>query len=205
MSVNQVTNLTAIRDIPGIITKHYIDSLLASEYIPSKAKVLDLGCGPGFPSIPLAITRPDLIITALDSTQKKINFVHSSAELLHLSNLKPISERAENHELLKELGKFDIVISRAVAKLNVLCELCLPYVKVEGSLLAMKAAKSDEELNGAKNAIETLGGTSTVVHSKKLTTTNLQQEERTIIAIKKGKETPSIYPRPYAIIKKKEL
>ena len=204
LKVNQVTNLTAIRDIPGVITKHYVDSLLAMDLIPQNANILDIGCGPGFPTIPLAIARPDLNITALDSTQKKINFVEESTKLLHLSNVTAISARAEDHDLLRKLGKFDVVISRAVAKLNVLCELSIPYVKTGGFLLAMKAAKGDEELAEATNAIKILCDGTAIIHKRELVTESAI-EERSLIIINKVKETPALYPRPYATIKKKEL
>ena len=204
LKVNQVTNLTAIRDIPGVITKHYVDSLLAMDFIPQDAKVLDIGCGPGFPTIPLAIARPDLNITSLDSTQKKINFVEESTKLLHLSNVTAISARAEDHDLLRKLGKFDVVISRAVAKLNVLCELSIPYVKTGGFLLAMKAARGDEELAEATNAIKILCDGTATIHKRDLVTESAV-EERSLIIINKAKETPALYPRPYATIKKKEL
>ena len=205
LEVNQTTNLTAIREIPDVITKHYIDSMFASAYIPQNATVLDIGCGPGFPSLPLAILRPDLHITSLDSTQKKINFVDSAAKKLNLSNISAISARAEDHDLMKKLGKFDIVISRAVARLNILCELCLPYVKKDGKMIAMKAAKSNEELAEAQNAISTLGGTTEQTNCLTLTLDSGEKEERTLILIKKEGNSPTVYPRPFAAIKKKPL
>lgn len=205
LEVNTHTNLTAIREPIGIIDKHYVDSLLAADVIPEGARVLDLGCGPGFPSIPLAIVRPDLEIVALDSTSKKIDFVQKSAEILQLSNLKAVSGRAEDIKLRKELGKFDIVISRAVARLNILCELCLPYLKVGGNLIALKGAKFEEEFAEATNAIKILGGIHLKTEQKELITAEDQVETRGIIVIQLQKEPPAQYPRAYAAILKKPL
>lgn len=205
LEVNAHTNLTAIREPVDIIDKHYIDSLMALELIPEGARVLDLGCGPGFPSIPLAIMRPDLDITALDSTAKKIDFVQKSAEILQLSNLKGVSGRAEDIKLRKQLGKYDIVVSRAVARLNILCELCIPYLKVNGNLIALKGAKYEEELTEATKAIEILGSETIKIEKKELVTTKNQLETRGIVVIQAKKEAPSQYPRSYATILKKPL
>ena len=205
LEVNTHTNLTAIREPVGVVDKHYVDSLLAMHLIPEGARVLDLGCGPGFPSIPLAIMRPDLEITALDSTAKKIDFVQKSAEILQLSNLKGVSGRAEDAKLRKELGKYDIVVSRAVARLNILCELCLPYLKIGGSLVAMKGAKYEEELAEAASAIEILGAETVKIEQKELVTAENQAETRGIIVIQLKKQPPAQYPRAYAAILKKPL
>ncbi len=205
LKVNEITNLTAIRTMPEVITKHFVDSLLALSYIPSDVKLLDLGCGAGFPSIPLAIARPNLQIVALDSTAKKIAFVNESASLLGLTNLKGVSGRAEDVTLRKQLGLFDVVTSRAVARLNVLCELCIPYLTLGGTLLALKAAKADEELNEARKGIQTLGGGEPQAHWLNLALGDGTTEPRCVIEVKKRKQTPAIYPRAYAAILKKPL
>lgn len=205
MAVNQVTNLTAIRNLPDVIDKHLIDCLLAAEHLPNGARVLDIGCGAGFPSVPLAITRPDLEIVSLDSTAKKIAFVSESAKMLRLSNLTAISGRAEDAAIRQKLGLFDVVVSRAVANMRVLAELCLPYAQIGGFVLALKGAKGDEELQEARGAIKILGGGDAMLHKKRLILANDEQEQRCLIEIPKHKQTPKGYPRAYAAILKKPL
>ena len=204
METNQTTNLTAIRNIPDVIYKHYVDSLLASKYFPIGATVLDIGCGPGFPSIPLAVWRPDLTITALDSTAKKIAFVQAARDELGLQNLTAITGRAEDQAVRQKIGLVDVVTSRAVARLNVLSELCIPYLKINGRLVALKGAKAAEELDEAQNAIKILGGSDALLVNTNLATEE-EAEVRGIILITKKAASPQKYPRPYAAILKKPL
>lgn len=205
VEVNQHTNLTAVRTIPEIICKHYADSLFFVEQFDDQAKILDLGCGPGFPSIPIAIMRPDLQITALDSTQKKIRFVSEAAGHLKLERLTPIAARAEEFSVRKALGQFDVVVSRAVARLNILCELALPYVRIGGTMLAFKASQATEELAEARNAMALLGGSFVRILPFHLYSQDGTTESRALIQIQKQKETPPTYPRSYAAILKKPL
>ncbi len=200
---NKTMNLTAITDPDGIAVKHFADSISAlSAYdFAENAKVLDVGTGAGFPSIPLLIARPDLEMTMIDSTAKKLKYVASTVEALGL-NAEVLHTRAEEAGQNKEYReKFDIVCSRAVAALNVLCEYCLPFVKVGGVFLAMKAAKAQEEIADARNSIKTLGGK--IVAEKSFTLSD--GGERTIVVIKKISQVPPKYPRVSAQIAKKPL
>ncbi len=200
---NKTMNLTAITDPDGIAVKHFADSVsaLAAFDFPKGAKILDVGTGAGFPSIPLLIARPDLDMTMIDSTAKKLKYVASTVESLGL-NAQVLHTRAEEAGQNKEYReKFDIVCSRAVAALNVLCEYCLPFVKVGGVFLAMKAAKAQEEIADAKNAIKTLGGK--IIDEKSFSLSD--GGERTIIVIKKISQVPPKYPRVSAQIAKKPL
>ena len=200
--VNASMNLTAITDEEEIIVKHLADSLSAAAYIPQGAKVLDVGCGGGFPSLPLAIARPDLDITALDSTAKKTQYVAFAAVLLGLENLKTLTGRAEDLAQEPECReKFDVAIARAVASLPVLCELCIPFVKIGGQMVAMKAKLDESE---ATKAPELLGASSFVRHAFELKSSR-ETDSRLILVSRKMNPTPRTYPRPYAKIKKQPL
>ena len=200
---NKTMNLTAITDPDGIAVKHFADSIsvLTATEFAENARVLDVGTGAGFPGIPLLIMRPDLDLTMLDSTAKKLKYVANTVEELGLS-ANVLHTRAEEAGQSKEYREtFDIVCSRAVAALNVLCEYCLPFVKVGGYFVAMKAAKAQEEIDGAKAAIKLLGGK--IVEEKSF---NLSDGgERNIIIIKKISHVPPKYPRVSAQIAKKPL
>ncbi len=199
---NKVMNLTAILDPDGIAVKHFADSLslLKAIEIKDNAKILDLGTGAGFPGIPLLIAKPGLEMTLIDSTAKKLAFVSESIDNLGL-NAKVLHTRAEEAGKNPQYReKYDIVCSRAVAALNVLCEYCLPFVKVGGTFAAMKGAQAEEEIILAENAIKTLGGT-----IKDKFSFRLSDGERTIVIIEKTKPTPVKYPRVSAQIAKKAL
>lgn len=202
---NSHTNLTAIREIPNMISKHFADCLLPEAHFPQGATVLDVGCGGGFPTIPLAIARPDLKITAVDSTQKKINFVQKAAETLSLTNVTAICARAEAPELRKFRESFDIVTSRAMARMPVLIELTLPFVKIGGHMVALKGAQGEVELSESLRAIPVLGGKSSPICNNLFLRTAAGDEARAILLVEKIKPTPSTYPRNYSVISKKPL
>ena len=206
LEVNKIHNLTAIRDVPGVITKHFADSLTIAKYIPQGASLIDVGTGGGFPTLPLAIFRPDLDITALDGTAKRIEYVKNTAKLLGLTNVTAITGRAEEFAAKSEFREtFDFATARAVASLPVLTELCLPFVKVGGVFASMKAAQGKAELESAANAISLCGGKLLSADSFSLTQDNVEFEDRVIITISKAKQTPQKYPRHYSQISKKPL
>lgn len=203
--VNESMNLTAIKEEEAIVVKHYVDSLLISAYIPENSTVLDVGCGAGFPTLPLAIFRPDLHITALDSTAKRIHYVQGTAELLGLTNVSAIAARAEELAQNRDYReKFDVVTARAVASLPVLSELCLPFVRIGGCFVAAKAERADEELAAATNAIRTCGGKVEAIHRAMLRNDS-DVASRVIAVIRKASPTPQNYPRHFSKISKKPL
>lgn len=206
---NKVMNLSAIRDEEGVICRHFADSLTVAKHIPEGAKILDVGSGGGMPTLPLAIARPDVTVTALDATAKKMAYVLATAEKLGLENVSTISARAE------ELGntpehreKYDVVCARAVAELRILAEWCVPFTKKGGLFIAMKGKNGGKELEDAKNAVKTL-----LLHLEKDDEFNLfdlsakdeSDAKRHIFVFRKTAATPKQYPRRNAQIQKKPL
>lgn len=205
LKVNEHLNLTAIRDEDGVILKHLVDSSACVPYIPFGAKVADVGCGGGFPSLVIAILREDVSVFGVDSVAKKVKYVDETAHLLGLDNVSVSSRRAEELGQDKKYREaFDIVTARAVARLNILCELCVPLLKVGGKFIAMKSLTTEEELEEAKNAILQVGAEVKSVDRYTLKN-DTEILDRTIIVIEKVKQTPSKYPRNNSQIAKKPL
>lgn len=198
---NEHVNLTAITDPDEIVIKHFVDSLTLMPYtdLPHGANVIDVGCGAGFPGLPIIIHRPDLNITFLDSVGKKLSFI---SEALSNSGLLGETVHARAEELAYQKThreKFDLAVSRAVASLNILAEYCLPFVKPGGYFIAMKGAQDEVELGS--NAIKQLGGEIEQVVSLKLP----NNDERNLIIVKKISQTSSKYPRKSKKISTKPL
>ena len=199
---NKKINLTRITEPEEVVVKHFVDSLTLLKYcdIPTGAKVIDVGTGAGFPGIPLKIVRPDIELTLLDSLNKRLNFLREVCDSLGLESELVHSRAEEGSRKAEYREKFDAAVSRAVARLNVLSEYCLPYVKVGGQFISMKGPELNEELNEAKSAINTLGG-----KIEKVSEFKLEDSGRTIVTIKKEKPTPKAYPRHSSKIKSKAL
>ena len=197
LETNKQFNLTSITDINEFLIKHIADSLVGVSEIPTGARLLDIGAGAGFPSMPIAIAREDVSVTALDSTAKKMRFVEESAKSIGLDNLKTISGRAEEQTAL--FCKFDVITARAVSALPILLELSMPLLKVGGRFLAYKTDES--EIATADNALKTLGAK----HIRTKFATLPNGDSRAILVFEKVSKTPSQYPRKYGAIKKKPL
>ena len=202
---NEKYNLTAIRDPEKIILNHYADCAVLATKIAHGARLIDVGCGAGFPTLPLAILRDDLSILALDSTAKRIAYVERTAEILALSNVKAVAMRAEDAAKMPEYREaFDLATARAVAEMRVLTELCLPFVKVGGAMMAMKGRNAEIELSASKKAIAILGGRDAVIENVSLSS-DTEELSHPIITIQKKQKTPDAYPRAFAQISKKPL
>lgn len=199
---NEKFNLTAITDREGIIIKHFADSVFPSGQLAEGANVIDVGAGAGFPSLPLAVVRPDLRITSLDSTAKKLGFVAEAARELGLNNVTTLISRAEDAGRSAEhREKYDAVISRAVAALPVLSELCLPLVKKKGLFIAMKGPSAFDEAKEAESVITLLGGDKAAFADYTLKNGGAK-ENRILVLVTKKQFTPTKYPRNYSQIAK---
>lgn len=198
---NEKINLTAITDAQGITEKHFLDSLAVfrNDIIPQNSSVIDVGTGAGFPGIPMKIYRNDLKVTLLDSLNKRINFLSEVSDSLSLA-MQCIHSRAEDGAKKAELREqFDIATARAVAPLPVLCEYCLPYVKIGGKFVALKGP--NEDAKDSFTAYRTLGAEISEVREYQLPC----GDKRQIIIYNKIKETPKKYPRNPSQIEKKPL
>lgn len=203
IETNKSFNLTAIKEPDDVTVKHFADCLAIFKYvnIPENAKIIDVGTGAGFPGLVLKLARPDIQMTFLDSTKKKLGFIENvlnecgvKGEILHM--------RAEEAaQLAKYREQFDFSTARAVAALPVLSEYCLPFVKQGGTFISMKSAESNEEMAQAKMAIGILGGKI----QDDIVFDLVENMPRRIILIKKNSQTPTKYPRPSAQIAKKTL
>ena len=198
---NKVMNLTAITEPQEIEVKHFLDCLIAAKHLKGDEKVIDVGTGAGFPGIVLKIACPNIELCLLDSLDKRLAFldnvlneIGADAQLVHAR-----AEDAGHDPKLREL--FDVSTARAVAPLNILCEYCLPFVRVGGRFVAMKGSAADDELNSAQNAVTETGGELSLQKDYTLP----DNSERSILEITKNVPTPERYPRRAPAIKKKPL
>ena len=207
ITVNEHVNLTRITEEDEVYLKHFYDSLtpllLVPEVFTEGAKVCDVGAGAGFPSLPIKILRPDLRLTIVDSLGKRLKFLQELLDKLEISGVELVHGRAEDvgqNPAYRE--QFDLVTARAVARMSVLSEYCLPLAKTGGKFVALKGPKAASELADAKKALDTLGGK--VSFSQEFTLAGTE-EERTIVVVDKVKKTPAKYPRQAGTPNRKPL
>ena len=194
---NQVMNLTAITEPSAVAKLHFADCLALLNFTDFRGKsVIDVGCGAGFPGVPLKLGESSIRLTLLDSLQKRVLWLEETLNKLGVE-AQCVAARAEEYG---HREMFDIATSRAVARLNILAELCLPFVKVGGCFLAMKGSAAQEELQEAERAISLLGG-----KTEALLPYQIDGVTRYALLIRKVKPTPSQYPRRYAKIKQQPL
>ena len=200
---NEKINLTAITEEKDIILKHFVDSLTIFKYVGENKKIVDIGTGAGFPSVPLAIMNPNSQFTLVDSLNKRINFLNEVKDKINLDNIFNIHSRAEEigqNKFYRE--QFDVAVSRAVANMTVLTEYLLPMIKVGGIVVCMKGSQIDEELDNAKFAINELGGKILKCDEFTLPKTDMN---RNVVIIEKLKCTPKRYPRKAGVPSKEPL
>lgn len=195
---NDVMNLTAITEETQVAWLHLLDSLTVTKAAELKGRLIDVGCGAGFPGVPLAVTCPQLDVTLLDSLGKRVHWLEEILPTLGI-RANCITARAEE-AVAERREQFDFATSRAVARLNILLELTAPYVKVGGAVLAMKGAAAREELAECKNAIVKLG-----LKLEEIKEFSIDGASHAVIVLRKVAPTPKAYPRRYAKIKQNPL
>ena len=199
---NQKVNLTAITDPEGIEDKHFLDSLLFASQPEVAGKMVDVGAGAGFPGIVTKIYKPELELTLMEPTGKRVEFLKYACAQLGLTGVEFAKERAEEAARKVWREQFDLASARAVAALPMLCELAMPLVKTEGLFLAMKSVESDGEIESARGAIGQLGGKIEKILDYTVPCTEVRHR---VVVIRKVRPTPSQFPRPFAKIKKSPL
>ena len=200
---NEKMNLTAITEPEEVLYKHFLDCLLffKNVQVPQNAKLIDVGTGAGFPGMVLKIARPDIELTLMDGLNKRLTFLNAVLEALNLT-AKTVHMRAEDGGKISAYReKYDIACARAVANLPVLCEYCIPFVKVGGRFVAMKGSSAKEELDAATNAYKILGCEKPTIICETLR----ENEARAFIIAKKASQTPPKYPRMGGKIAKSAL
>lgn len=204
LSWNERMNLTAITDPVDIQNKHFLDSLTCVIPLDKlSGHVIDIGTGAGFPGIPIKIARPDLSVTLMDSLNKRISFLNEVISCLELTGIEAIHGRAEECARKKDhRDRYDFAFARAVAKLNVLCEYCLPFVKTDGLFISQKGSDYEEEVALSRTALKKLGGVVEEILPVTIPDTDFQ---RVLIIIRKTQGTPALYPRISAKIDKSPL
>lgn len=207
IEVNEHVNLTRITEEDEVYLKHFYDSITPlftfGAVFKDGATLCDVGAGAGFPSIPLKILKPGLKVTIVDSLQKRLNFLKDLISKLGLTDVELVHGRAEDvgqNKLYRE--RFDIVTARAVARMSVLSEYCLPLVKKGGYFVALKGPKAEDELDDGKKALEVLGGK--LIKDEELTLPE-SEEERTLVLVQKVKSTPKKYPRQAGTPRRKPI
>lgn len=203
IETNKTLNLTRIREPDEIVTGHYLDSFtcLAAADIRPNSRVIDIGTGAGFPGVPIKVARPDLDVTLLDSSRKKLGFIEEAAAELGIEDIALVHSRAEdagrdpNHR-----GRYDVAFARALADMTILAELGLPLVKVGGMLIAQKSEAADKEIEAAKPVIGQLGGRIDRISRIRIPGTEIV---RSLVVIGKKKPSPPVFPRAYAEIARK--
>lgn len=207
IEVNEHVNLTRITEEDEVYLKHFYDSITPlftfGAVFKDGATLCDVGAGAGFPSIPLKILKPGLKVTIVDSLQKRLNFLKDLISELGLTDVELVHGRAEDvgqNKLYRE--RFDIVTARAVARMSVLSEYCLPLVRKDGYFVALKGPKAEDELDDGKKALEVLGGK--LIKDEELTLPT-SEEERTLVLVQKVKSTPKKYPRQAGTPRRKPI
>lgn len=204
-SWNEKVNLTAIVDDDSIIKKHFIDSMKIFRFseLKNMRRIIDVGTGAGFPGIPIKIMMPEIEVVLLDSLNKRVNFLNEVINNLGLSNITAVHGRAEDFARIATYREsFDGAVSRAVANMAVLSELCLPYVKKGGYFIALKGPAVDEEIADGSKAINLLGGQLQETINVDIEGTDLKHN---LVVVKKVKETSKIYPRKAGTAAKKPI